>query len=821
MGDSFELSAIISASTERFNSAMSAAADMASASFAKIRSAFSEGAEASTASMNQMAEASESASHQISEQFDSIKESAMRLIEVMGAFEAARWFKEGISSALEFGEQMTNMSVATGLSVQHLQELKFASDTVGVSFERVEQAVGQMSRALVSLQSGSARTYEYVLKLTHLKASDLADPYEAFQKVSEAIHRMGEASAQSRELMVTLFGRAGLEMLPLMDKFDELTHKANEMGAVVSNKVVAQLNAADEAFNQLGAIIRADGERIAAAFTPVLEAAAGMATQLAQKLGQLASDGRLQAFAVAASDQLINLAEAFVEDASEAADFISKLEAMYKFGLELSPAYWIYKGVKSAADGLSNLNHILDAVPQHAASAADATKARLEELRAKIHQLANQPTTVAGDNSNNVNLNLGGAGGSKDMSRTFAQQAAQIARWQEQQRQAQAQSITDAAAAAADKLKIQQAELSAELAAHKITNVAELQAAQQLAAQLHAIHEQQYAQLEALYQGDAAKLRSVLAQKERMETADTIKSIQLAGELAAAQQEAAKRAQEAQQKAAEQAAKAWQHAFSQIADFASRSFDILLSGARNTSQQFERLLGSMLESLIKSALLGALEGGPAGTLSNRIFGGGLEGLLGLGGGAHAQQQSSLMLHAATKLPTAFQDIVNAAKNLPQMFESLLNATGPLSSGFQSLLSSITSMFGGSGMGSMLASLGSDAMSALSLFGFADGGIVPSAAAGMIVDSSIATGAGRGILAQVHPREMILPSHLSDGIQNLISSGGGHTVNIHHAPTINAIDAKGVKEVLSRHSDHIADLVMDSLHGRGRIYGKKR
>lgn len=69
------------------------------------------------------------------------------------------------------------------------------------------------------------------------------------------------------------------------------------------------------------------------------------------------------------------------------------------------------------------------------------------------------------------------------------------------------------------------------------------------------------------------------------------------------------------------------------------------------------------------------------------------------------------------------------------------------------------------------------------FGFARGGIVPSAQGGMVVG-----GVGnRGIPAILHAREMVLPAHLSEGIQRMISSPGGvntHNANLNFNPTVN-------------------------------------
>jgi hypothetical protein len=79
---------------------------------------------------------------------------------------------------------------------------------------------------------------------------------------------------------------------------------------------------------------------------------------------------------------------------------------------------------------------------------------------------------------------------------------------------------------------------------------------------------------------------------------------------------------------------------------------------------------------------------------------------------------------------------------------------------------------GAGLGSVLAA-GFGA-----LFGFSGGGIVPSAAGGWAVPSF----QGGGVLSMLHSNEMVLPADISKGLQGMIASGGGGSVNLHfHGP----------------------------------------
>lgn len=92
--------------------------------------------------------------------------------------------------------------------------------------------------------------------------------------------------------------------------------------------------------------------------------------------------------------------------------------------------------------------------------------------------------------------------------------------------------------------------------------------------------------------------------------------------------------------------------------------------------------------------------------------------------------------------------------------------------------------------------------------FEGGGIVPSAAGGMVVGSP--SRGGKGIRAILHAKEMVLPAHLSEGIQNMIQTTGGksssnsNSASLTYAPQINAGGKGGMSkaefgQMLSSHA----------------------
>lgn len=101
------------------------------------------------------------------------------------------------------------------------------------------------------------------------------------------------------------------------------------------------------------------------------------------------------------------------------------------------------------------------------------------------------------------------------------------------------------------------------------------------------------------------------------------------------------------------------------------------------------------------------------------------------------------------------------------------------------------------------------------FGFSGGGIVPSAARGMVLGG----GNSAGTLALLHPREMVLPSYLSEGFQNMLSGGGkniggqtaygGHQVSVNYAPVIQNGSAMN-DAMLRRHADTLGRIIIGKL-----------
>ena len=79
------------------------------------------------------------------------------------------------------------------------------------------------------------------------------------------------------------------------------------------------------------------------------------------------------------------------------------------------------------------------------------------------------------------------------------------------------------------------------------------------------------------------------------------------------------------------------------------------------------------------------------------------------------------------------------------------------------------------------------------------------------------GVSEGGITMLHPREMVLPAHLSEFVQRAASGGSpagpNHSTTIHYAPTING---NASKDILKGHSSEIANIVRGELRRTNQI-----
>lgn len=171
----------------------------------------------------------------------------------------------------QYGDSIAKAARRTGIAVDSLSRLGYMADISGASMQTVEKGIKRMSAALVDARDGLQESLR-PLEMLNLNAEELLQmsPEQAFMKIGAALGAM-ENPLEKAAAAQDLFGRAGMDLLPLFDLGEQgmakLAQRAEDLGIV------------------LGKTAAEDAEKLTDAFTDLKAGMVGMAITLVRNLG--------------------------------------------------------------------------------------------------------------------------------------------------------------------------------------------------------------------------------------------------------------------------------------------------------------------------------------------------------------------------------------------------------------------------------------------------------------------------------------------------------------------------------------------------------
>ena len=152
-------------------------------------------------------------------------------------------------STANAGDEIQKMALRTGFSTEALSEYKHAAELSGTSLDSVEKAVKRMQKGLLDAERGMS-TATNALDSLGLSVADLQglSPEEQFDKMAMALASIEDPSRRAA-LAQEVFGRAGTELLPMLDAgadgIAEMRQEARDLGIVFDQEAAdaaAQFN---------------------------------------------------------------------------------------------------------------------------------------------------------------------------------------------------------------------------------------------------------------------------------------------------------------------------------------------------------------------------------------------------------------------------------------------------------------------------------------------------------------------------------------------------------------------------------------------------
>lgn len=172
------------------------------------------------------------------------------------------------------GDALEKMSRRTGVGVEALSELGFAAEQSGGGLEVLEKGVRTMQRTINDAERGLSTAVDALddLGLSSDRLRGLS-PEAQFKTIAEAISRVEDPTKRAA-LAMQIFGRAGTQLLPLMedgaDGIEALQAQARAFGLTVSTESAQSAALLTDTLNILWRVVKRVWFEFGAALAPVL-----------------------------------------------------------------------------------------------------------------------------------------------------------------------------------------------------------------------------------------------------------------------------------------------------------------------------------------------------------------------------------------------------------------------------------------------------------------------------------------------------------------------------------------------------------------------
>lgn len=192
----------------------------------------------------------------------------------MAAGLTAGAFASMIKGSIDAGVKLTELSARVGVGIEALSQYKYVAEANSISLDTLSGAFQKMQVNLSKASEGSGAAAD-ALQLLGISTTDLAalEPDAQFEAIADALSKVGNKSDQTR-LAVQLFGKAGAQLLPIMEDgaagLAEMREEADRLGLTISKDTAAKLSAFDDQLDRLGGQAEGLKNQMAAALLPAL-----------------------------------------------------------------------------------------------------------------------------------------------------------------------------------------------------------------------------------------------------------------------------------------------------------------------------------------------------------------------------------------------------------------------------------------------------------------------------------------------------------------------------------------------------------------------
>lgn len=183
---------------------------------------------------------------------------------------------QSVKDAAAFADNINTLAKQTGLGTKELQEFTYMSSIIDVSVETMSGSMAKLTRNMANAQKGTGdakKAFEALgITVTNTDGS-LRSNQDVFQEAIAALGKM-ENETQRDAYAMQIFGRSAQDLNPLIeagaDTIAELTKEAHNMGYVMDQETLDNLNEVQDSFDRFGTVLDGAKRNLVSALGPGL-----------------------------------------------------------------------------------------------------------------------------------------------------------------------------------------------------------------------------------------------------------------------------------------------------------------------------------------------------------------------------------------------------------------------------------------------------------------------------------------------------------------------------------------------------------------------
>ena len=250
---------------------------------------------------------------QTSRDVSTLKNIAIGAVLAKGVSMAANAFMSAGSAALSYAasaanavDQTNDLAQRLGMSVESLQALQMAAKLSGV-----DDATGALQKLTVAIGNAaeSGKTEAFTKLGLNFQALQSMSPEEQFKAIQQAIASL-KTPAEQAAAAVSIFGKAGVELLPLMNQnLAEVEQRMRRLGAIVGDDQVEAIGGMNDALDMVKATFDGIIANVAGNLAPVVESLANDLLAFMEEFNNAGGEGG--GIADVISNALLDIADYF------------------------------------------------------------------------------------------------------------------------------------------------------------------------------------------------------------------------------------------------------------------------------------------------------------------------------------------------------------------------------------------------------------------------------------------------------------------------------------------------------------------------------